>query len=67
MEDILKKLNKEQKEAVLHTEGPAIILAGAGSLPACKIVAKSFASSIVNPPVMEDLPFGISLLTRGAL
>lgn len=29
--DILKDLNKEQKEAVLHTKGPSIILAGAGS------------------------------------
>lgn len=28
---ILKELNKEQKAAVLHTDGPAIILAGAGS------------------------------------
>ena len=29
--DILKDLNEEQKIAVLHTEGPSIILAGAGS------------------------------------
>lgn len=31
MDGILNKLNKEQKEAVIHTQGPAIILAGAGS------------------------------------
>lgn len=31
MKDILNKLNKEQREAVIHTDGPAIILAGAGS------------------------------------
>ncbi|MCX7923691.1 MAG: DNA helicase PcrA [Clostridia bacterium] len=29
--DLLKGLNKEQKEAVLHVDGPLLILAGAGS------------------------------------
>src|SRR5258708_39279910 len=29
--DFLKDLNPQQKRAVLHTNGPAIILAGAGS------------------------------------
>lgn len=29
--DFIKDLNKEQKRAVLHTDGPIIILAGAGS------------------------------------
>ncbi len=31
VEDILRQLNPEQLEAVLHTEGPLLILAGAGS------------------------------------
>jgi len=30
-QDLFNNLNKQQKEAVLHTEGPSIILAGAGS------------------------------------
>src|SRR6478609_6128350 len=31
MQDYLRELNERQKEAVLHTEGPLMIVAGAGS------------------------------------
>jgi len=31
MQDYLQKLNPEQREAVIHTEGPLMIIAGAGS------------------------------------
>ena len=31
IEKLLDNLNKEQKEAVLNTEGPNLIVAGAGS------------------------------------
>ena len=30
-DEILQNLNNEQKEAVLYTEGPLLIIAGAGS------------------------------------
>lgn len=29
--DFLNELNNNQKEAVLHTEGPSLVIAGAGS------------------------------------
>jgi len=31
MQDLLSKLNPEQEKAVLHSSGPAVVLAGAGS------------------------------------
>ena len=31
MQDYIKELNPPQQEAVLHTEGPLMIVAGAGS------------------------------------
>ena len=34
-EEILKGLNKEQKEAVLHVDGPLLVIAGAGAGTGC--------------------------------
>jgi len=31
MQDLIQELNDKQKEAVLSTEGPCLVIAGAGS------------------------------------
>ena len=56
--------------ATLPRVGPittsSTIVVGAGSVPAFKIFARSWASSIVKSPVICELPFGISFWTNGA-
>ena len=47
------------------TKASSTILTGAGNLPAPSIFAKSFASSTVKLPEIEDEPFGISSRTVG--
>ncbi|MCD4694190.1 ATP-dependent helicase [bacterium] len=46
-EDILKNLNKEQKEAVLHKNGPLLIVAGAGT-GKTTVITKRIANIIKN-------------------
>jgi hypothetical protein len=63
---------KESKPALidsLPSEGPTMasstILAGAGNLPASSLLARSFASSTVKLPVIEERPPAISPCTVG--
>ena len=45
--DYLKNLNKAQKEAVLHLDGPLLIVAGAGS-GKTKVLTSRIANLIKN-------------------
>ncbi|MND87647.1 hypothetical protein D3C87_904430 [compost metagenome] len=48
------------------TTASSTILAVVGRRPAFNTFAKSFVSSTVNEPEIDELPFGISPLTEGA-
>jgi len=61
--DLLKDLNKEQREAVLHVDGPLLVLAGAGS-GKTKVLTHRIAYLIKEKNVHPASILAITLPTR---
>ena len=60
---IYDTLNKEQQEAVFHTEGPLLILAGAGS-GKTRVITHRIANMVVNNNIKPTSILAISFGTK---